>query len=101
MLVPFCNSTVILVLISFVFGLGMGCTAPITMMLMFTHSAQGRSGEAMGLRLTVDNAMRLVGPVLFGLIASAAGLSAVFWLNALMLGSGGVFTRRSAAARGR
>jgi MFS family permease len=100
-LVPFGESAVILALISFVFGLGMGCTAPITMMLMFTHSAAGRSGEAMGLRLTADNLMRLVGPILFGSIASAVGLPAVFWLNALMLGSGGVFTRRSAGVRGK
>ena len=96
---PFCKSAVILALISFVYGLGMGCTAPITIMMMFTSSAQGRSGEAMGLRLTADNLTRLVGPVLFGMLASVAGLSAVFWLNSLMLGSGSVFTRRGAAGR--
>jgi MFS family permease len=100
-LVPFCESASMLALISFVFGLGLGCTAPITMMLMFTGSAHGRSGEAMGLRLTADNVMRLVGPMLFGLIASAIGMPAVFWLNALMLGCGGVFTRRSSASRGK
>jgi MFS family permease len=98
-LVPFCKGAVVLALISFLFGLGMGCTAPITIMMMFTSSAEGRSGEAMGLRLTADNLTRLVGPVLFGMIASAAGLSAVFWLNSLMLGSGSVFARRGAAGR--
>ena len=55
----------------------------------------------MGLRLTADNVMRLVGPVLFGLIASAIGMPAVFWINALMLGAGGVFTQRSSASRGK
>lgn len=35
-LVPFCESAPMLALISFVFGLGLGCTAPITIMLMFT-----------------------------------------------------------------
>ena len=100
-LVPFCVSAAMLALISFVFGLGIGCTAPITMMLMFTGSAHGRSGEAMGLRLTADNIMRLVGPMLFGLIATAIGMPAVFWINALMLGCGGLFTRRSAASRGK
>jgi acyl-CoA synthetase (NDP forming) len=49
----------------------------------------------MGLRLTADNIMRLVGPMLFGLIATAIGMPAVFWINALMLGCGGVFTRSS------
>ncbi len=99
MLVPAFHSAALLALISFVIGLGMGCVAPITMMLMFTRSAEGRSGEAMGLRLTVDNLTRLVGPVLFGMLASAAGLAAVFWLNALMLGSGSLFARRSGARR--
>ncbi len=93
-LVPFFKSAAVLALISFLTGLGLGCTGPITMMLMFSRSAQGRSGEALGLRLTVDNLTRLVGPVLFGLIASAAGLAAVFWLNGLMQSSGSLFARR-------
>ena len=95
MLVPFFHVAVLLALISFLVGLGMGCTAPITMMLMFTRSPEGRSGEAMGLRLTADNLTRLVGPMLFGVLASAAGLAAVFWLNAVLLSSGGLFARRS------
>jgi len=93
-LVPFFHSATLLALTSFLIGLGMGCAAPITMMLMYTRSAQGRSGEAMGLRLTVDNLTRLVSPLLFGLLASGIGLAAVFWLNALMLGAGGAFARR-------
>ena len=98
-LVPAFHIGPLLALISFVMGLGMGCVSPITMMLMFTRSAEGRSGEAMGLRLTADNLTRLVGPMLFGVIASAAGLAAVFWLNGLMLGSGGIFARRSGPRR--
>lgn len=101
MLVPLFGSAAILALISFAFGLGMGCTTPITMMLMFTRSAQGRSGEAMGLRVAADNLTRLIGPVVFGLIASAIGLPAVFWINALMLASGGVFARRGTGGRGK
>lgn len=99
--VPFFSHAVPLTLASFFTGLGMGCTAPITMMLMYARSAEGRSGEAMGLRLTVDNLTRLFGPVLFGMMAAGAGLAAVFWLNALMLGSGGLFARRSGAERRR
>jgi hypothetical protein len=45
--------------------------------------------------------MRLVGTVLFGSLASAVGLPVVFWINALMMGSGGVLTRHSAASRGK
>jgi MFS family permease len=95
--VPFLAHPAPLTLVSFTVGLGMGCTAPVTMMLMFARSAEGRSGEAMGLRLTADNLTRLVGPLLFGLMAGATGLAAVFWLNAVILGSGGLFARRRSA----
>lgn len=95
--VPFLTHPVPLTLVSFAIGLGMGCTAPVTMMMMFARSAEGRSGEAMGLRLTVDNLARLVGPVMFGIMAGATGLAAVFWLNAVILGSGGLFARRRGA----
>ena len=89
-LVPFCHSALPLALVSFVFGCGMGCGQPITLMLMFSHSQAGRTGETLGLRLTVNNLMRVVGPALFGSIGSAFGLFAVFWVNALVMGAGGV-----------
>jgi MFS family permease len=90
MLVPFCHSALPLALVSFVFGCGMGCGQPITLMLMFSHSPAGRTGETLGLRLTVNNLMRVLGPALFGSIGSAFGLFAVFWVNALVMGAGGV-----------
>src|SRR6185436_9617907 len=88
-LVPFFEHPVVLALVSFVFGLGMGCGQPITTMLIFSRSAAGRSGEALGLRQSVNNALRVTGPVLFGMVATAFGLSPVFWLSALMMGTGG------------
>jgi MFS family permease len=93
-LVPLFQAPVLLAMTSFLFGLGMGCSAPITLTLMFARSAEGRSGEAMGMRQTVDNLTRMASPALFGAIASAAGLAAVFWLGAMTLGSGGLFARK-------
>jgi predicted MFS family arabinose efflux permease len=90
MLVPFCASVLPLVAVSFIFGCGMGCGQPITLMLMFAHSPQGRTGETLGLRLTVNNLMRVLGPAVFGSVGSAFGLFAVFWINALVMGAGGV-----------
>ena len=71
----------------------MGCGQPIVTMQMFTNSAEGRSGEALGLRMTVNHLTRVVGPVLFGVIGSSFGLAAVFWINGLMLGGGSAITR--------
>jgi len=93
MLLPLFESAATLALIAFAFGLGMGCGQPVVTMLMFSNSAQGRSGEALGLRMTVNHLTRVVAPVVFGSLASAAGLAAVFWVNALMLGAGGLFSR--------
>ncbi len=93
LLVPFFKSTAVLMLVSFVFGLGMGSGQPITLMQAFSNSAEGRSGEAMGLRVTVNQLTRVVVPVVFGSIGSVFGLFPVFWSNALLLASGGAVTK--------
>jgi cyanate permease len=92
-LVPAFRDAVALAIVSFTFGLGMGCGQPITTMLVFSHSAEGRSGETLGLRQSVNNVMRVCAPALFGSIASAFGLFPVFWINGLMMAAGGWITR--------
>lgn len=98
-LIPFFKNALALGVISFMFGLGMGCGQPITTMLVFSRSAEGRSGETLGLRQTVNNTVRVSGPALFGFVANAFGLPAVFWINALMMGGGGMLTRRNRPRR--
>lgn len=93
MLVPFFNHAIMLALVAFVFGLGMGIGTPLTVILMFSRSAEGRSGQTLGLRLTANNLVRVLGPIVFGAVGSAVGLPPVFWINALMMGAGGVLSR--------
>jgi predicted MFS family arabinose efflux permease len=90
LLVPLSKDIIVLSLLSFCFGVGMGCGQPITLMMTFSGSAQGRSGEAMGIRVTVNHLTRVVVPIVFGSIGSAFGLIPVFWLNSLMLVSGSI-----------
>jgi len=97
MLLPLFTNSTMLALVAFAFGLGMGCGQPIVTMQMFSNSAEGRSGEALGLRMTVNHLTRVVGPVIFGFIGSAFGLAAVFWVNGLMLGGGGALSRMGAS----
>jgi predicted MFS family arabinose efflux permease len=99
MLVPFSKSAVTLGLVSFLFGIGMGCGQPITIMMTFSGSEKGRSGEALGLRITANHLARMIVPVVFGMIGSAFGIFPVFLANALMLASGGLLAGSGAIAR--
>jgi MFS family permease len=92
-LIPFVQNVSLLALLAFTYGLGMGCGQPITMSLTFRNSAKGRSGEVLGLRIAINQGTRVVVPVVFGSIGSAFGLFPVFWIFALMLGSGGMLSR--------
>jgi len=92
-LVPFSGSAAVLGLIAFIFGLGMGIGIPLTVILMFASSAEGRSGQTLGLRLTANNFVRVTGPVVFGAIGSALGLPAVFWIVAAVMVGGGLLAR--------
>jgi MFS family permease len=91
--IPFTKSATVLTMLAFMFGLGICCGQPIITMLMFSHSTEGRSGEALGLRITVNHLTRVVSPVVFGSIASAFGVLPLFWISAVLLGSGGALAR--------
>jgi MFS family permease len=91
---PFFASAVLLGFIAFALGLGMGCGQPLTMMLIYARAPEGRSGEALGLRLTINNLTHVAVPLLFGTIGSALGVVPVFLANSLMLAGGGVLSRR-------
>ena len=99
LLVPFFKNIVILSLVSFFFGLGMGCGQPITLMMTFSNSIQGRSGEMMGLRVTVNYLTRVICQFFFGSISSVFGVFSVFWINALILVSGWAVSHPRAVGR--
>ncbi len=92
-LIPFSGSAYVLGLLSFILGLGMGCGQPIITMLMYSYSPTGRTGEALGLRMTFIHLTKLIGPVVFGAIGSALGLGAMFAVNAAVMAGGGMLSR--------
>ena len=98
-LTPFAQNAFVLALIAFFFGLGMGIGIPLTVILMFANSAEGRSGATLGIRLTANNFMRVAGPVVFGAVGSALGLSVVFWIVAGILAAGCTLARSPQSAQ--
>jgi predicted MFS family arabinose efflux permease len=92
-LLPFFHSALLLAMISFVFGLGMGCGQPIVIMLMFVNAREGRSGESLGLKITANQLTKMVAPVLFGAVAAVTGLLPLFWIDAAMMAAGGIMSR--------
>jgi MFS family permease len=97
-LIPFFQNAVVLGMISFMFGLGLGATGPMVNMMMFANSPPGRSGEAMGLKVTVNHFTKVVSPIILGSVAGMAGLPAVFWLIAGLMGTVGWVNRPGARA---
>lgn len=95
MLVPLFESVLMLSVVAFLFGLGMGCGIPLTVILMFSRSTEGRSGQTLGVRLTANNFVRAFGPMVFGAIGSAFGLWPVFVINAAMMVAGAMVSHRA------
>jgi len=92
-LIPLFESALVLGLTCFVLGLGMGMGQPLTVMLTYNYAPAGRHGEALGLRISINNSMHVTVPVIFGAVGSVFGLAPVFWLSSAVLALGGYAAR--------
>src|SRR5882672_6554749 len=95
---PLLSGVPMLVLLAFLLGLGLGSAQPLTIMLTYHHAPPGRSGEALGMRLTVNKVTQIAIPVVFGGIGAVFGLTPVFWANAAFLFASGVLSVRDRPA---
>jgi predicted MFS family arabinose efflux permease len=96
LLFPLSTSAFALAAIALVLGFGMGCAQPVTLMLIFSRAPAGRSGEALGMRVTINQLTHIAVPVVFGSIGSAFGVAPVFVTNALILAGAGLLNRERA-----
>lgn len=94
---PLVTNIGVLAVLSFVLGLGLGMSQPLTLMVTYTHAPKHRSGEALGLRLMMNKVIQVAVPVAFGAMSATTGLVAVFWACAAFLAGGGVLSRRDRA----
>jgi MFS family permease len=89
-LFPFLSGVPMLVMTAFLLGLGLGSAQPLTIMLTYHHAPKGRSGEALGMRLTVNKITQISIPLVFGGVGAVFGLNPVFFANAAFLLGGGL-----------
>ncbi len=92
-LFPLFSTAPALSAIALVLGLGMGCAQPVTLMLIYSRAPEGRSGEALGMRVTINQFVHIVMPVVFGSLGTILGMAPVFLANALILAGGGLLNR--------
>jgi predicted MFS family arabinose efflux permease len=95
-LVPFLENAWLLGAMAFTLGLCMGCGQPLTMSIIYNRSPAGRSGEALGLRLTSNNLTHTSVPMIFGGLGAAIGVGPVFWVIAALLGTGAWYSNSGA-----
>ncbi|MDB5753937.1 MAG: transporter [Massilia sp.] len=89
LLFPAFRDPVVLAAISFLLGLALGCGQPLSTILTYNHSPPGRSGEALGMRLTGNKFTQIMVPLVFGSLGSAFGIYPIFWSSAALLLCGG------------
>ena len=98
---PFVAQVPLLMALSFALGLGLGCSQPTIMAILYGASPPGREGEVVGVRTTLMNASHTFLPLGFGALGAALGsLGPVFGAMAGMLLVGGWFARRRGGPRG-
>jgi predicted MFS family arabinose efflux permease len=77
-----------LIALSFVLGLGLGVSQPMTLSIMDRSAPASRLGEATGLRLMLVNGTQTVLPSAFGALGGVVGIAGLFWGMAILLGAG-------------
>jgi predicted MFS family arabinose efflux permease len=94
LLFPFVSSVSLLMGVSFLLGMGLGCAQPVIMSLLYEASPPGRQGEAVGVRTLMLNCSHTAIPLASGALSAAAGMAPAFWLVALCLLGGAWFAKK-------
>ena len=96
LLFPLVQSAPLLMAISFMLGLGLGCAQPVIMSLLYEAAPEGRQGEAVGIRTTMINASQTFIPLGSGALSLALGMAPVFWMLAVTFLGAGWYARKRA-----
>jgi MFS family permease len=86
LLYPLTESLPVMMVLSFLLGMGLGVSQPIVLALLHRLAPPDRTGEAVGLRMVLINGTQTLLPGGFGAIGGVLGVAALFWGMALLLG---------------
>jgi MFS family permease len=92
-LIPLTSSFWLPAPLAFIIGLGLGCGQLLSMVRAFNAAPEGRSAEAIAMRLAVSYGAHVVLPPLFGAFGALLGLAPVFWICAMLLGGAAAMHR--------
>ncbi len=88
-LFPFVEAVWLLGVLSFALGLALGCGQPVTLLLSYNRSPEGRTGEATGIRFAFNHLAHAIVPIVAGALGTAFGIAPVFMLIAAVLAASG------------
>jgi MFS family permease len=86
--VPLSASVAVLAMLMALTGFGQGLGGPLTLSWIAAHTPVDIRATALGLRITGNRLSQMTLPVAVGLLATTAGLGAVFVSTGLLLGAG-------------
>ncbi len=96
---PFLHSALAMGLCSVLLGVALGSVQPMIMSTLHQITPEARHGEAIALRIMTINASSVAMPILFGVAGAAIGISGVFWVVGLAVGTGTRLAVRLKAGR--
>ncbi|WLD93706.1 MFS transporter [Alkalihalobacillus sp. AL-G] len=93
--ISFFGNSVILIILSFLLGMGLGIGQPLSISTTMHALPRNRIGEGLGLRLTANRFTQLSGPVILGMIAEFTNISTIFLIIGIFILTGATKTKIS------
>jgi MFS family permease len=87
-LYPFMATAFAMAVCSVMLGLSLGSVQPMIMSMLHQITPASRHGEALGLRMMLINSSSVLMPFVFGSAGAWVGVSLVFWVMGVGVGSG-------------
>ena len=95
MLWPMFHNPYVLVGLAFALGLTLGVAQPLVMSIVHSAAPESRSGEAVGIRVTIMSGSQTFLPLTFGGLSAAVGTAGpLFWGFGLLMGGVGLAVLR-------